>query len=582
MGVGKLCSRQSWGNMSKAILVCPRRADAHAQHLQKRITQLNERLTPDNLEPRSPYVCEHAGITAAILNPNETALTHRTSFALGKLIAPHEDWWRPGAATPEGTYALFRSDAERVELVSDVLASRTIWYAQTETLFLAATSQRAIAACLGSFEANASALPWMISAGHLGYGNAWDRRIHPLEGDARLSLDRATWRLSVARTPVTFQPTALPYEEHKAQLNRALCEVFSDVNLDYSKWTLPLSGGYDSRAILMKLDRAGLQTLTWGVKRALGDRRSDAYVAQKLAQHYRVEHRYFETDSTEEPLERVFNRYLVAGEGRIDHISGYMDGFRLWQRLSHEGIAGILRGDEAFGCRQVATVREIRHSLGLQLLSDFRPLEAAQDLPAQALPETLERRAEETSESWRDRLYHEVRAPVMAAALSDLKSPYVEIFNPLLTGKLVRQVRALPDHLRTNKQLFRDIVAQEGPAIAFAAREATRDRGDILKDKGVVNLLVATLEAHRAGGSLPDDFVRYLIENTKPAPPKTVKHFSKQQLKTLYPYLPAKLRSLGRRAVQKDVIDVNTVAFRAFLIVKMHEMLAADAALFSD
>ena len=48
------------------------------------------------------------------------------------------------AGIPDGSYALFRSDENKVELITDVVGSRTIWYVRTEDAFIASTSQRAI------------------------------------------------------------------------------------------------------------------------------------------------------------------------------------------------------------------------------------------------------------------------------------------------------------------------------------------------------------------------------------------------------------------------------------------------------
>ena len=572
--------------MSKALLICPRRSDTFLRSiLHRRIKQLNEQLAPDNITFRAPLVLEHGGVTAAIFNPNETVKTHGASFALGQMISPSEDWWRPGAEVPEGTYALFRTGEGVSELVTDTLASRTIWYAQTEDIFLASTSQRALLPFLRSFEPHAPALSWMISAGHLGPDNVWDARLSALEGDARLRLDHATWQLTAERTPAVFEPADLPYEAHKARLKEALRETLGGLRLDYGRWALPLSGGYDSRAILTMLgEREGLKTLTWGVRSALEDKRSDAYVAKALSRHFGVAHQYFETDLSEEPIEAIFNRFLVAGEGRVDHISGYMDGFGIWKQLFEGGVSGILRGDESFGWTQVDTAWDVRRTTGLHLLSDFRNLEP-HTLPAQPLAETLEQRPGESLATWRDRLYHTCRVPVILAALSDLKTPYVELFNPLIVGKLVEQVRTLPDELRTSKQLFRDIIVEEGPAIDFAKREATRDRGDILKEPHIVHYLQDELGSAQARRVLSADFLRFATQNVKVSDPsESSKRFlGKEQLKgALNRYLPKSLRKAGKSALQKPAMDANRAAFRAFLVVKMYDMLEADATLFKS
>ncbi len=566
--------------MSKAVLVCPRNADDVSwTGLRERLTCLSERLLPDNIEAQQPLYLEHEGVSAAVYNPNGTVLAQRASLMLGQMLGSSPDWWCPGASVPEGTFALFRSDAEGVEIVSDTLASRTIWYVQTDTVFIAATSQRAIVALLGSFEPDENAPLWMLSAGHLGPNNVWDRRLKCLQGDARLRLDRAAWRLSVAQTPAVFQPESLSLEEHKRRLKETLEDVLGSLDLDYSKWALPLSGGYDSRAILMGLGkREGLQTLTWGGESALKDKQGDAYVAKALAAHFGVQHHYFETDSSDEPTEVIFRRFVVAGEGRIDHIHGYADGFETWRRLFEGGTEGVVRGDEGFGWRRAGAARDVPRSVGLFLVDDFQNL--GTHLPTQSLPERLHQRPGESLALWRDRLYHEFRVPSVLAALSDLTCPYVELFNPLIVGRLVKLVRTLPDELRTDKQLFKDVVSEEGPDIAFATRAATRAGGDLLKDAQVVAYLRDVLESRQVADLFPAPFVGYVAENLSVAASKgRDSAFSRRRLlQALKRRLPERAQRLGKRALQQPTMPPNRSAFRIYLVAEMHETLTSDAA----
>ena len=254
------------------------------------------------------------------------------------------------AGIPDGSYALFRSDENKVELITDVVGSRTIWYVRMEDAFIASTSQRAIIFFLQDFQPNEEAFSWMLSSGTLGPGLSWDKRIHSLEGNARLILDRSSWEIEIKKEKVIYEPVDLPDEEHEVRLKKAMEETFDNLSLDFSKWILPLSGGFDSRAILLMLkNRQGLKAVTWGLESSLRDKRNDAYVARALAKHYNIDHYYFHTDISDEPIEEIFRRFLVAGEGRIDHISGYMDGFRIWKHLYESGYHGIIRGDMAFG-----------------------------------------------------------------------------------------------------------------------------------------------------------------------------------------------------------------------------------------
>ena len=58
--------------------------------------------------------------------------------------------------------------------MSDILASRTIWYAMDENMLIASTSQRAIISFLGEFRLNRSAVAWSLF-GDPGAGNLLGR-----------------------------------------------------------------------------------------------------------------------------------------------------------------------------------------------------------------------------------------------------------------------------------------------------------------------------------------------------------------------------------------------------------------------
>src|SRR5690606_37984910 len=105
---------------------------------------------------------------------------------------------------------------------------------------------------------------------------------------------------------------------------------------------------------------------------------NDASIARELAERVGVAHEYLVVEATAEPRERFLERFLVAGEGRIDSLGGYVDGFDIWKRLYDAGVEGIVRGDEAFGWKPVRTERDVRDSVRLTLLEDILGTRAAQ------------------------------------------------------------------------------------------------------------------------------------------------------------------------------------------------------------
>lgn len=564
--------------MSKLIYLCSR--DGSPLGFGERdMERVLSRLTPDNLTPRPPRIIAGAGTLIGILNPAEALPVRGESVCLGTLFGAEMDWWRPGAEAPDGSYALFRGDGETLELVSDIVASRTIWYAQTPDLFIAATSQRAVVSFLRSYEPNEAVYPWMLSSGTLGPGLSWDRRVRCLGPDARLRLDRRAWALSVEQAPVVFMPEDLPRAEHARRLREALEGTFARLGVNPHHWILPLSGGYDSRAILLFLkDRAGLRTVTWGLKSALADKQSDAWVARELARHFGLAHAYYETDLSAEPVERIFERFLVAGEGRVDHISGYMDGFAIWRRLFESGCQGVLRGDEVFGCRAVQNDRQVHYNMSLTVLSDFANLPSAPPgslLAAQRRPDSFVRRPVETRAAWRDRLNAEFEIPHVFAGLSDLKLAYVEIAQPLMSRRIVATVRGLPDDMRTAKALFKAIVTGSGPRIRFARRAAIGSRRHILRGRTAADVISGQLCSARAQAAPLPEIARYVLPVLDECLARPVQAERRALSARLSGWLE---RRLGLEGGEVPTLDPCYFGFRMYIISRMQQILAGDAA----
>ena len=422
----------------------------------------------------------------------------------------------------------------------------------------------------------------MLSSGTLGPRLSWDNRVKCLGANARLLLNRSSWELTARKEDVYFTPEALTEVEHEKKLKEALKYTFEHLNLDFKKWVLPLSGGYDSRAILLYLlrNQQNLKCITWGLKSSLVDKNNDAYIARSLAEYYKLEHVYLETDiSSNEPIETIFNRFLVAGEGRIDNISGYMNGFRIWKHIYEFGYQGIIRGDEAFGCFAVSTPRDVYMNMGLIINTDYENLNPIKDIfneYDQRRPAFLEKREKESLNNWRDRVNAEFEVPVMFAALNDLKLSYVEVVNPLLSRRIAQQVRKMPDSLRTNKSLFRKIVYSMSPRIRFAKYEATASSEDILKTESIVNLMSNELNTTYARTLLSDKLIDYILENIKVV--DVVSRNNRKSLKTIIKHsLPVSLKNIIKNIFLKQKIDYNILAFRAYIICKMNQILSTDS-----
>lgn len=564
--------------MAKLVYVCLRDKSQTATAAGD-VRAAVRRLRPHNLPDTEQTVLASDGIVVGIAGPSCLVSIRGTSVATGYLVDAGA-WEQPGTARPDGNYALFRCDDRVVEIVTDTLASRTVWYAMTEEMFVASSSQRAIVTLLRSFDFNPSVVPWMLATGTLGPGFSWDKRIQHLPGATTLALDRSAWTLHVHTEPIRFIAEPGSAEEFERRTVERLRHVIGSAQVADPRWAMTLSGGVDSRVVLCLLqNRSGLRAVTWGLRSSLPNPINDARVAPRLARHFGLEYHYFETDLSEEPIDRVFSRFLAIGEGRTDRISAYADGFRLWGAIFDAGIRGILRGDEAFGERTVRNVADVRERAGLFLWSDFaglRPLEQF-GLPAQVIPPAFEQRVGESLATWRDRLQQQFRAPFVFGALHDLKLPYVEVNSPLLSNSLVEWTRRLPEELRTNKILLRRIAAHMIPNIRFSRVGALEPPGEIMKSPRVVEFLRDSLSGDGAGTAIPRELADYAIAGLTAARASRRRKAGRYIRLVARDWAPAWLHFRRYNAPQVPVLARNRFAFRALLVSQGTRMLVQDA-----
>ena len=568
--------------MAKGIYICSRQTLPPSTAVT--LHEICRKLAPDNITPAEPRIVVNDDIAYGIMNPTSILLENGNSLLLGLIFnGTGEEWSVPCREFPDGSYALFRDNEKYCEIVTDSVASRTIWYYKDENILIASNSQRAIVMYLGTFELDVKVVPWMLSTGTMGPDISWDKRVKRIPPDSSIILDKNEWSITTKSNPIEFKLAERSDEDHGKSLLESLKITFSKLDIDYSKWVLPLSGGYDSRGILCLLlnvrpDNGGLRTVTWGLKSSLDVKGNDAYIARELANALNVSNVYYSNDVSEEPLDTIINKFVLIGEGRIDNIADYLDGFKMWKTLFEDGIEGIIRGDEGFGCHQYWSGIVVRLNQSCFVCSDISNLKNYRKygFPLQEIPQHLKQREGETLSSWRDRLFHEHTLPTLFSALTDLKLSYIEQMNPLLFKKILQQVRSLPDHLRTEKYLFKKIVDSLSPDIDYATTVSSAPLSEIFKEKQMVDVLKNELSSDVARSLFPADFLEFIRKGIK----------SKERIKTpetdsfslgssLKKYVPRFLKNTLREKVLPS-IDPNVLAFRVLLICRMNKTLTED------
>jgi hypothetical protein len=555
------------------------------------IHALSDRLLPDNFSPDPPIIQEGSRYLTGVLNPRGTRIQDK-SVRVG-LILDEEGWGEPGEAVPDGSYAIFRNGNRHTECITDRVASRTIWYGGTEELFVASTLQRAIVCFLRSYTPNPEAHAWMVSAGILGPFQSWAQEIKQLRPQSLLRLDRDTWELDIDHRPISFEKVSGSRDEHYSRMVGAIEGTMGKVTASPATDVLTLSGGYDSRGLLHHLSEKTdtLQTLTWGREGAPKINLNDAEIAQRLADHYGTEHQFKALDTRDLDLGTVIERFVTAGEGRIDHLSGYLDGLRVWSDIHAGGVERVLRGDEGFGWVPPITAftqsRAVRRSVGCIIPADYSDRLLGESLAVE-IPDGLRRQQVEGKADWRDRLYHAFRLPIVMAALNSVKSSYCEVANPLLTGPILSRVRELPGSLRDDKALFKEYIDSISPDVPYARFGANPSLRAFLWQLETIDYLESRLEETRDQSVLPTELVDHVHAQlrTEGTPPGVEADESSRKresiLKSIKQYAPRTLVDFAKRWANDSLSpDYHRLALRIVIAGHMNEMLRRDAQVFA-
>jgi hypothetical protein len=564
--------------VSGFILTCWRDISA-CTYTADDLLELAQALAPSNISPHRAVLHELPGLALAVLNPVSSVREKEGCICLGVLVDSKQDWWKAGLDSPDGSYAICRSNNDCVELITDDFGSRPLWYVQTADVFLASTSQRAIVRLLGDFELNDRAVTWMLSAGFLGPEDSWDRRLRRVPQGTRLTLERYAWTLTASRAARSDELDAVPISEAEQvmMLGQAVAQTCEALDLRMDDWRLPLSGGKDSRCLLIYLQRAGHRPkcITWGMERSRLSANSDAQIAALVARAMGVEQEYFVVDRTMEPAIDTLGRYIAASEGLVNDVSAYMDGLDMWRELYEAGVVGVIRGEVPTGWYEVKAPQHGRRAI-VPGLNDYaaRSIIRQLGLPGQIWPNHLECQPSETAQQHADRLYFEVRVPGVLAALNCLKCAYVEVAEPLLSRAVAQVARRI---LLTGRALsvMRDLAEREGPNLPFAGASALASIERCVREEAVAQEVRRGLSSEAATRLFSRDAIELLLGGM--AARSSDKGLAwKRAVRGVARLAPARAQRLGTRVVPVSVLPFE-LAFRAYIASRTVDMLASDA-----
>jgi hypothetical protein len=474
----------------------------------------------------------HSGLQTVLVQPGRSLLTavlgrrdgvladDRGLFAGIAATSGNEDAiWKIGSQAPAGSFVLIRTDADQLEAVTDFAGSRSLWYAALPCGGIAvSTSFEVVVALMGRFELNDEALGWFLSSGTAGPGISWDRNIKPLGRNSVLAVARLGDSITI-RTDE--QDSWRPRGELAVDkdLKRALDDTIGGLDFNASRWFLALSGGYDSRCLLSQLRHTeSIRAVTWGDPGALRGTSNDVEIARRLAALEGREHQVKEIRRPETPeqFESAMRRFVRYCDGRIDNCLAYIDGMRFWDEICSEDEIGVIRGDELLGSKVSHRAAMILRNMRLTTFHEFAPDHAQNELVnrySHEVPASLGRTPEESLSKWRWRLRLDHEIPTVYAAMSAVRSRFMESVSPLLTRGIVATAARLSDADLNNKAAFNRVVSELYPEVPIASDRAILFRRELFALEPIRQLLASHLRDSAADALLGQDVTRIAIRD---------------------------------------------------------------------
>lgn len=562
--------------MSKLVYIIYSTHSQRVKDTDKKLLHLIEkRVIPDNITPNKMQLIDTDTSLCAIYNPVSTILIEDSSVCLG--YTPNSDWnsYNTRGEDLEGSFAIFRNTNIGFQIANDMVASRTVWYYFDEHVFIASTSQRAIVTYLGSFEFNDQVVPWMLSSGTLGPGFSYDRRLKMVEPNSLITLNKDSWEICVDTKKVDLENTFVNIKEAKKTLSEALETVFNKFDLDYKKFVLPLSGGYDSRGILLFLKNTkGLRTITWGAKESRNIEVNDAFVANQLANKVGVENIFYESYNPSIQIEEILNRYLVCSEGRIDQLEGYLDGMQMWKTFFEKKYETIIRGEELIGLSSVKNSFSARKDEGFVTLSDYVNMD--KNIIGLLPDQEIETSGISNIYKYKGELAFSFEHPIVFAALNDIKQPYTEVFSPLLSSTVIKAISQMFDaKIIGDKEIFKDIVNAKCPDIPIAKSGANKPVENLFKNQEIKDIFLKCFKNAKDKTSFDHTLIDFTIEKISKI--NIISSNKINYTKVIKRLIPKFLKQYITSISFSMIMDWNIFAFRLYILIKAHDLFNNDS-----
>ncbi|WP_428266365.1 asparagine synthase-related protein [Haliangium sp.] len=240
---------------------------------------------------------------------------------------------------------------------------------------------------------------------------------------------------------------------------------------------VPLSGGYDSRGLLLCAARVSdgpVRTLTWGRPGGESEEDSDPQVARLLSLRLGTQHHFLEraTGSFEADFEQMF----ALLDGLTDDCALHPNEHALLRRVHDElGVDGVFIGNHCFGAGRADNDAEAMARIGIHSLGEFEPMWDIFD--HDRLDELCERSSAYAARALadcpahdfcnrKDYLHFTQYVQGYATRSSHYKQLALVVDNPWLDRDILAYLGTIPPHYRIHRALYKQALAALDPEIA--------------------------------------------------------------------------------------------------------------------
>ncbi|GGF46923.1 hypothetical protein [Echinicola rosea] len=477
--------------------------------------------------------------------------------------------WYDEAVYPDGNFFIYRKSQGSLELISDLAGTRSIWYYKADEFFSFSSMQIPLILLKGDFNFNSKVVPWMISSGSLGPGYSWDKELSLLPRNTSLKFHLTTREICITKITRLSVSSISNKKSLLKKFNEILSESISSLNISPQHTVHLLSGGLESRLLLIFLAiPKKLKCVTWGSIEAINSKKSDVGIAKRLTDRFKLDHDIYTLDEPALKPQFILDEFLKYGEGRVDHMYGYLDGFKLWKSFARKNIHTVIRGDHNFGRYKSPSEKMVRKAIGCEFISDVEDKILIEARILQNVPDWLLKEKYESNLDYADRIGIDFRHPYINSALNDLKHCFVEVNNPLMNNRLVGFSFSIPNNFSQEKKVTRDINGRFIREISYAKPHSSESLNSVLSGrfKGVLlEILKGATKEDLADICLDEMFIQGIIKGIES---KSATHHDRGVSNFIKKLIPKRLKKRGTAFKRNKVPEIR-LAFRVVMLLNM-------------